>query len=72
MQMFQIWVSDICKYFLLLDKNVAIKLLSKKEGGHNYNPASFIWNLLDLGNLLDGLGDEAGKVLRKIYNQDIS
>lgn len=47
MQMFRNWVSNICKCFSLLDKNVwPLKSLGvycfQKEGGQNYNPASLI------------------------------
>lgn len=30
-------------FFLIRKECMAVKLLSKREGGQNYNPASFIW-----------------------------
>lgn len=78
MQMFQNWVSDICKCFSSLDKNllplrslVLLLLFSKRGHGQNYNLASFT-ALKDWGSLLEGLGNVSGKVLWKIYNQDNS
>lgn len=77
MQMFQNWVSDICKCFSSLDKNLlplrslVLLLFSKRRDGQNYNPASFT-ALKDWGSLLEGLGNVSGKVLWKIYNQDNS
>lgn len=50
-------------------KAIRIILLSKREGGQKYNPALLLhWK--DWWNLLEGLGDAAGKVLWKIYNQE--
>lgn len=75
--MFQNWVSDICKCFSSLDKNLlplrslVLLLFSKRGHGQNYNPASFT-ALKDWGSLLEGLGNVSGKVLWKIYNQDNS
>lgn len=44
-------------------------MTSKRDGGQNYNPESFIV----LERLVKSFGRvEAGKVLWKIYNQDIS
>lgn len=48
MQMFQNWVSDICKCFSLLDKNVwpskslGLYCFHKEKWTELYNPASFI------------------------------
>lgn len=46
MQIFQNWVSDTCGCFSLLDKNVLplnplVLHCFQREGGWNYNPASF-------------------------------
>lgn len=46
MQIFQNWVSDTCGCFSLLDKNVlplnsVVLHCFQREGGWNYNPASF-------------------------------
>lgn len=75
LQMFQNWVSDICKCFSLLDKNVwPLKSLGLYYFQKEKVDKSIIQHLLlhwkDWWNLLEGLGDAAGKVLWKIYNQE--
>lgn len=73
LQMFQNWVSDICKCFSLLDKNVwPLKSLGLYYFQKEKVDKSIIQHLLlhwkDWWNLLEGLGDAAGKVLWKIHS----
>lgn len=75
--MSQNWVSDICKCFSLLDKNVwPLKSLGLfcfwKEKVDRTTIQHLLLHWKDWRNLLEGLGDAAGIVLWKIYNQDIS
>lgn len=77
MQMFRNWVSNICKCFSLLDKNVwPLKSLGVYCFPKEKVDRTIIQHLLlhwkDWWSLLEGLGDVAGKILWKIYNQDIS
>lgn len=77
MQMFRNWVSNICKCFSLLDKNVwplkslGVYCFQKEEVDRTI--IQHLWlRWKDWWSLLEGLGDVAGKILWKIYNQDIS
>lgn len=77
MQRFQNWVSDVCKYVSILDKNVwPLMSLGWYYFQKEKEDRSIIQNLLlhwkDWWSLLEELEDATGKVLWKIYNQDIS
>lgn len=66
MQMFQNWVSDICKCFSLLDTNVwPLKSLGlycfQKEEVDRTIILHLLLHWKDWWNLLEGLGDVAGK-----------
>ena len=77
MQMFQNRVSDTWKCFSLLDKNIwPLKSLGlhcfQKEKVDRTIILHLLLHCKDWWNLLEGLGDVAGKLLWKIHNQDIS
>lgn len=77
MQMFRNWVSNICKCFSLLDKNVwplkSLGVYCFQKEKVDRTIIQHLWlRWKDWWSLLEGLGDVAGKILWKIYNQDIS